>query len=155
MPYFFVGDDAFALNIHMLKPYNKLNLSIEERVFNYRLSRARRIVENAFGILASKWRIFRKPIICKVETVEYIVGACVCLHNWLREQDLTFIDLGLVDSENTNKTVNPGSWRQQESTFLPINARQYNSSRQAKQMRDSLAKYLTNEGAVPWQWDLL
>ena len=41
----FVGDDAFALRMNLLKPYSKNALNIKERVFNYRLSTARRVSE--------------------------------------------------------------------------------------------------------------
>ena len=86
-----MADDAFALKENMLKPYSKSDLSDTERIFNYRLSRARRIVENSFGILASKFRIFRKPIMADVKIVENIIGPSVCLHNWLKmQQEITF-----------------------------------------------------------------
>ena len=49
-----VGDDAFPRRTNLLKPFSKRNLSLEEKVFNYRLSRARRVVENAFGIFDSR-----------------------------------------------------------------------------------------------------
>ena len=52
--YFMVGDDAFALKPWMMKPYPSRGLTYKERIFNYRLSRARRAVENAFGILANR-----------------------------------------------------------------------------------------------------
>jgi hypothetical protein len=56
-----VGDDAFPLKTYSLKPYLHRTLTYEQNIFNYRLSRARRIVENVFGILASRFRIFQKP----------------------------------------------------------------------------------------------
>ena len=40
--YFFIADDAFALKTWLMKPFAKRNLTREERIFNYRLSRARR-----------------------------------------------------------------------------------------------------------------
>ena len=53
-PYFLIGDDAFALKSWMVKPYSKREMTVSEHIFNYRLSRARRIVENAFCILANR-----------------------------------------------------------------------------------------------------
>ena len=70
-PYFFVGDAAFPLKTYMLRPYPGKYLPDEERVFNYRLSRARRVIENTFGILVTKFRIFRRPIIAKPEIKSY------------------------------------------------------------------------------------
>ncbi|XP_065640572.1 uncharacterized protein LOC136073131 [Hydra vulgaris] len=48
LPYVFVGDNAFGLKPQMMKPYPFCNLSYKKRLFNYRLSRVKRIVENAF-----------------------------------------------------------------------------------------------------------
>ena len=47
-PYMIVADDAFPLKTYIQKPYSQVGLTKEKRIFNYRLSRARRVVENAF-----------------------------------------------------------------------------------------------------------
>ena len=57
--YFLVGDEIFPLKAWLLRPY-PANLTDSQKVFNHRLSRSRRTVENTFGILASRWRIFRR-----------------------------------------------------------------------------------------------
>ena len=44
--------------------------------------RARSVIENAFGILRARWRIFNHPIVAPVQNTEWYVMACLCLHNY-------------------------------------------------------------------------
>ena len=80
LPYFLLGDDIFPLKKWLMRPYPGKNASEEERIYNYRHSRARRCIENAFGILSARWRIFQKPIRATVENVEKYTLACLALH---------------------------------------------------------------------------
>ncbi|KAG5875768.1 hypothetical protein JTB14_022477 [Gonioctena quinquepunctata] len=86
IPYVFVGDEAFPLSENMMRPYPKRSVTdnYENKVFNYRLSRARQTVECAFGILASRFRVFRTPFEIKVESVIDVVKAACELHNYSR-----------------------------------------------------------------------
>ena len=85
VPYVCTGDDAFPLSSFMMKPYPQKGLTTDRRVFNYRLSRMRRISENGFGILANRWRVFRRPFSLEPEKVKVTSHAAITLHNWLRK----------------------------------------------------------------------
>ncbi|GFN81019.1 protein alp1-like [Plakobranchus ocellatus] len=86
LPYAFVGDEAFGLTINLLRPYGGKYLSPMKRIFNYRLFRARRYVECAYGILSNKWRIFHRPMNVSVEFATDIVKACCILHTFVRQR---------------------------------------------------------------------
>ena len=83
-PYYFNPDDAFALKTRLMKPHANQNLTWDQRVFNYRLSRARRVVENAFGILAQRCGCLLGTMHQAPETVAIIIRAAVSLHYLLR-----------------------------------------------------------------------
>ena len=82
--YFILRDDAFPLKLWLMKPYLKCSMGLNQRVFNYRLSRERRVVENAFGILTSHFLIFQRPMQQEPSMVARVVMACLVLHNLLR-----------------------------------------------------------------------
>ena len=70
----------------------------EESIFNYHLSRARRVIENCLGILVARWRVFCRAIQAKIETVQAIVQTAICLHNYLRQTDTaSYCPAGFVD----------------------------------------------------------
>uniref|UniRef100_UPI00358EEA32 putative nuclease HARBI1 n=1 Tax=Myxine glutinosa TaxID=7769 RepID=UPI00358EEA32 len=107
VPYFLVGDDAFALRTWMMKPYSKRQMTHAERIFNYRLSKCRRIVENSFGILANRFRCFHTMMMMRPQTVEKVVLAACTLHNMM-----TDIRLSADREDPHTHEVAPGEWRQ-------------------------------------------
>ena len=83
-PFVFVRDEAFPLRTNMLRPYPGRDLDERTAVFNYRLSRARRVVETLFGILAARWRIFKRPIIAAPDNAAIFTKAAIVLDNYLQ-----------------------------------------------------------------------
>ena len=64
-----LGDSAFPFLPWLMKPYTNTVLTKEQRYFNYRLSRARMVVEGAFGQLKGRWRIVMQKNECNIETL--------------------------------------------------------------------------------------
>jgi len=56
----------------------------KERIFNYRICRAQRVVENVFGLVSSVFRVLHKPMLLEPEKAEHTVMTIACLHNFLR-----------------------------------------------------------------------
>lgn len=162
LPFVFVGDDAFGLKPHMMKPYPFQNLSIDKRVFNYRLSRARRLIENVFGIATSRFRVFRRPIIACKRKVVSITKAIVALHNFLmthnEQSNSTYCPIDFVDRDNPEGLI-PGHWRNDADMIQGLQELSGNSSnnfsRDAADVRNKFKTYFNNEGAVEWQWDIV
>jgi hypothetical protein len=156
MAYFLVGDDAFALRTWMMKPFSYRRMTDEERIFNYRLSRARRVVENAFGILANRFRCLLKTLPQEPRVVQKITMAAVCLHNLMRDR-FPGEQNRLLDQEDDLHNIVPGAWREDQ----PMHdiAEPMVGNREgvlAKRQRLLLKHYYNNPvGAVYWQRDQL
>ena len=162
LPYVFVADDAFGLKKHMVKPHPFTNLGTDKLIFNCRISRARRVIENTFGMAASRFRVFLKPIIAKVEKVKVITKSVVALHNFLMTKNEAanqdYCPSSFIDRDGSNGTL-PGELRRDQENItgmVPVSKASSNKYAQVvKIIRDILKDYFNNEGAVDWQWDLV
>ena len=81
---FLLGNNAFALMPWLVKPYRRCQLTREERIANYRISRGRSVVENSFGTLVKRFRVLLITMEQRPKVVRDIVLTCVFLHNILR-----------------------------------------------------------------------
>ena len=97
----------------MMRPYPGRNLPESQAVFNYCLSRARRIIENSFGILASRWRIFCRTLIATPDHAVIYTKEAIALHNFLRTTESSvYCPSGFVDSEDSDGNFVRGTWRE-------------------------------------------
>lgn len=136
VPFVFIGDEAFPLMENFMRPYPRDQLDPQKRIFNYRLSRARRIVEATFGVLARKWYVYRKDFECKVETVDKVVKASCVLHNYLIQTEIDYLS---------------GSTTSDTSIFTNLSYNNDISNFGSYQVRDIYCSYFNNEGRVSWQ----
>ncbi|XP_018407677.1 PREDICTED: uncharacterized protein LOC108783575 [Cyphomyrmex costatus] len=142
LPYVIVADDAFPLKVHIMKPYPGRDLTFQKKSFNYRLSRARRTIENAFGILANRFRILMNIIPLSVEKVELITYACCVLHNYLIDKKVSwYVPLELKNRTDIIQPNLSGISRQGGN----------HCSNTANTIRDQFCEFFNTVGAVPWQ----
>lgn len=118
----------------------------------FRVSRARRTIENCFGIMAAKWRILLKSIETSTEVANCIVQAICILHNFDIDESQQFRPELIADHGDNED----GMWRNAANgavqEFVQQRpARANNPTNEAKRIRDLLKSYFCNVGAVAWQ----
>lgn len=136
----------------MQKPYSHRALSQEERIFNYRLSRARRVVENAFGILANRFQVLMSTMQHHPATVRLIATCCLVLHNLMRTR-YPRMHHRLLDHENIDRNLVPGEWRGgRQMRDCQCVQGPNRDNREGKKLRNLLKHWVNSEaGSVPWQ----
>ncbi|KAI1715174.1 DDE superfamily endonuclease domain-containing protein [Ditylenchus destructor] len=132
---------------------NDPSLKADNILPTIKLSRARRCIENTFGIMAAKFRILLRPIETSHEVSDAIVKAILCLHNFLIEYSppgkrhpREMADFGLSNKHN-------GQWRceiQPQATAV-IRRRGDDVRGNSQEIRNKLTEYISGVGAVGWQ----
>lgn len=140
----FIGDEGFALSQHLQRPYAGKILPREKRIYNYRLTRARRYIECTFGILSNKFKIFNRPLNVSVDFSVAIVKACCVLHNFIRERD----GYNFHHSLSIAGLEDPP----EDASLISIGARRSQGQLSGTAIRNMYTDYfISDEGAVPWQ----
>lgn len=144
----FVADEALSLHKNIIKPYSQRDLNYERRIYNYRLSRARNVVENAFGIMSSRFRILRTDINLSIEKINYVVSGICVLHNFLRKNSTSYKSGFEVQND---RNYNSDNAREIDSIASLQQSSKKNYSSEAKQNREEYLQFFNGKGKVEWQ----
>lgn len=138
LPFVVVGDEAFPLKRYLLRPYpkNTSTLPRSHAIYNYRLSRARRVVENAFGILVQRFRVLYGRLQVTPKNADIIVLTCIALHNLLRNE---------VVHEQWTEDI------PETNAFEPLPNIGTHASNTAIEVRNKFRRFFCGVGQVPWQ----
>lgn len=150
------GHEAFGFS--KLRPFPIRNLTVEQRIANYRISRGRRVSENIFWILGNRWRCFRVPFLLAPVKVKGISLAAFILHNWLwadRSSQNIYCPPALGDREDLERVeIITGSWGEDTpaDSFLDLQPSfSRNFSSEAKRIHEEFTQWFNNEGDLVWQ----
>jgi hypothetical protein len=151
VPFVFVGDEAFDLTKNFMKPFGLTGrLSLSQHVFNFRLSHARHVIENIFGILVARFGVLRDQIQLEPDKATLVTLACCYLHNFLAKKNPSYLQTTETHSDQTHGTemqVNPLA----DQGLQPCVNR--NAPQAAKVVRDQFRNYFVSDGDVPWQYN--
>ena len=187
IPFYIAADDAFPLQPDILRPFSgkdkvdkerahqhniahqvdgaprrpmRRELSTRQCVYNYRLSRGRRIVENAFGILVHRFQVLLNPMkLRKPNHAETVILACVSLHNFLTKEVVSVAAVMARLRQAHRETKCPKRECEEEElqdsrTLLGLHSLPGQRFKdEAHRIRDLMADYFMGPGAVEWQWE--
>ena len=108
-PHVTIGVEVFPLKTYLMKPYpgSQSKGDKEKSFFSYMRSRTRRVVENAFGILRQKFKIYRRTLKSLPTNADNIIFATCILHNYLKDQGVGLSDMGSSANDESSLTKIP------------------------------------------------
>ena len=133
IPLFILGDSAYPLETWLIKPFSQNAAATpQQRNYNYRISRARIVVENAYGRLKARWRRLLKRNDMHLNNIPVVVTVACVLHNICEIDGDTFNDSWLSEELSGSNFPQPSTIA--HHTIL---------GNRAKQTRDTLVQYFT------------
>ncbi|XP_037783479.1 uncharacterized protein LOC119579638 [Penaeus monodon] len=135
IPFHLIVDTTFPLKPNIMRPYPRKDLDYSRKVFNYRMSRARRNVECAFGMLTQKFGVLKTSMETSTEVSEAIAKSICVLHNFIHHKySMNFCgdNDDAIDDHHQNMSLSP--------------AKSTRPTAEALSIRDTLREYFVSPG---------
>lgn len=162
IPFYFVGDAAFERGSIIITPFKGKFLPPEKRVFNYRISRGRRQLQNGFAMLYKRYEVYLTPLEAAAPHSKSIVLATCALHNLHLFDEESISPGGRLDRNKVSTTTSPKRIAQEEDLEKEeeIFRRLKKEVSAAKNQKKISGNRLTQEPMdyfveydLPWQWE--
>ncbi|XP_042484831.1 uncharacterized protein LOC122065097 [Macadamia integrifolia] len=156
---FYLVDAGFANQKGFLRPYHNVRYHLKEwrnsnvspadkkELFNLRHSRLRNIIERAFGLLKSRFKILKSQPEYSFKTQARIVQACVMIQNHIltqnsvQEEEEWLEQENAVTSENTNEEVEDNDENSDKDSDVDDEDDNFDQD----QFREEMADYMWND----------
>jgi hypothetical protein len=103
---YILGDSSYANYDWLLVPYkDNGHLTRVQNHYNYIHSATRIKIEQAFGLLKSRWRVLRNPIETDLKIVPHIVSCCCILHNICEERKEIIDEFDIISDQELINNV--------------------------------------------------
>ncbi|XP_067615356.1 uncharacterized protein [Eurosta solidaginis] len=145
-PYYFVGDSTCALKPNIMRPFPDISSKYKRdniETFNWHLNRTYQKIDNTFGVIAARWKIWTTPMVMAPKKMEIVVKATILLHNFALTHDTTsYMPFGYVDRYEGDTLIR-GDWRHDIVPLMkPRKIYANNSTKVCFNLRNILSEYL-------------
>ncbi|XP_057775148.1 uncharacterized protein LOC130994130 [Salvia miltiorrhiza] len=148
---YYLADNGYANSEGFLTPYKGVRYHLKEwgpntarpqnamELFNLRHSKARNVIERAFGIMKMRWGILRSATFYPVKTQVRLIMACFILNNFIRAE----MPDDPIEHEFDNAATNEQNDAEIEGDFIDV----IESSPAWNAERDAIAQSMWNNYA--------
>ena len=142
--FYLLADNAYTLSDRLLVPFfGSQRCSVSHFAFNFYLSQLRIKIEQAFGLLVTKWRILRAALEVALHNVTPLIFACMRLHNFviterIKQTGATMVDFG-SEIDNWSPEVDLG--------YLPVHCEE-NTHSGYSFVREKMVQHILEAGRV-------
>ena len=82
--YYVIGDNAYVPSEHLITPFSGNQRDVPANgIYNYYCSQIRIRIEMAYGLLNTKWRVFRSPLQMSLQNSSKVIYVGAILHNYV------------------------------------------------------------------------
>lgn len=142
IPIFLVGDAAYPLMPHLMPEPSDNGSTPEEENFSRSVSRARTVIDFAFGRLKARFAALRRPMDINLDDLPFVIYSCFVLHNYCEAREEFVDEQAVMKAMEVEKESQPPT---QVNRFLPESD---SEDLEGDRVRRVLMKYLGKKDTV-------